>query len=54
MRTYTWWKSKKRRTQKKYTLFLHRYLSPKEVKEGYKNYQHGKGLYFVGIEKLWK
>lgn len=31
MRTYEWWKKQKRRVQKKYTLFLGNYLSPKEV-----------------------
>lgn len=36
MRTYTWWKGKKRRVQKKYTLFLGRYLSPKETRCQYK------------------
>ena len=33
MRTYQWWLGQKRRVQKKYTLFLGGYLSPKEVKE---------------------
>ena len=33
MRTYDWWKKQKRRVQKKYTLFLGRYYSPKEVAE---------------------
>ena len=31
MRTYDWWKKQKRRVQKKYTLFLGRYYSPKET-----------------------
>ena len=33
MRTYQWWLGQKRRVQKKYTLLLGRYLSPKEAKE---------------------
>ncbi len=36
MRNYQWWKSKKKRIQKKYTLLLSQYLSPKEVKDWYK------------------
>lgn len=36
MRTYRWWLSQKPRIRKKYTLFLGRYLSPKEVKAWYK------------------
>lgn len=35
MRTYQWWRKQKRRVQKKYTLFLGRYLSPKEKREWY-------------------
>ena len=31
MRTYAWWKKQKRRVQKKYTLVLGCYLSPREV-----------------------
>lgn len=42
MRSYTWWKKQKRRVQKKYTLFLGQYLSPKELKELYKTWQKGK------------
>ena len=33
MRTYAWWKKQKRRVQKKYTLFLGRYYSPKETEQ---------------------
>lgn len=33
MRNYKWWLGQKRRVQKKYTLFLGGYLSPKEAKE---------------------
>ena len=36
MRTYLWWLGQKKRVQKKYTLFLGRYLSPKEVMAWYK------------------
>lgn len=32
MKSYTWWLKQKRRVQKKYTLFLWFYLSPKELK----------------------
>lgn len=38
MRTYRWWLSQKLRVRKKYTLFLGRYLSPKEVKAWYKDW----------------
>lgn len=31
-RNYRWWKSRKRRVQKKYTLFLGKYYSKKEIK----------------------
>jgi len=31
-----WWLSQKQRVQKKYTLLLGRYLSPKELKQWYK------------------
>ena len=43
MRTYLWWLSKKRRVQKKYTLLLGRYLSPKEVRAWYKMLVERKG-----------
>lgn len=33
VRNYRWWLSKKRRVQKKYTLFLSAYYSPKEAKQ---------------------
>jgi len=33
MKSYEWWLKQKRRVQKKYTLVLGRYLSPKEVTE---------------------
>lgn len=39
MRDYKWWKRQKRRVQKKYTLLLGRYLTPKELKKWYKNYR---------------
>ena len=39
MRTYSWWLSQKPRVRKKYTLFRGRYLSPKELKEWYKERQ---------------
>jgi len=32
MKSYTWWKQQKRRVQKKYTLFLGMYFSPKDTK----------------------
>lgn len=31
MKSYQWWKKQKKRVQKKYTLLLGRYLSPKEL-----------------------
>lgn len=37
MKSYAWWKKQKQRVQKKYTLFLSKYYSPKEIKELYKN-----------------
>ena len=42
MKSYTWWLGQKPRVRKKYTLFLGRYLSPKEVKQLYKDWQRGK------------
>lgn len=33
MRSYQWWKKQKKRVQKKYTLWLGRYMSPKENRE---------------------
>ena len=33
MRTYSWWLGRKHRVRKKYTLFLGRYYSPKELRE---------------------
>ena len=42
MKSYTWWLGQKPRARKKYTLFLGRYLSPKEVKQLYKDWQRGK------------
>lgn len=38
MRNYNWWLGRKHRTQKKYTLFLGRYMSPKELKLWWKNW----------------
>ena len=38
MKSYRWWKKQKKRVQKKYTLLLGRYLSPKESKEWYKHW----------------
>ena len=38
MRNYTWWLSQKPRVRKKYTLFMGRYLSPKELKVFYKDW----------------
>lgn len=35
MKSYQWWKRQKKRVQKKYTLLLGRYLSPKELREWY-------------------
>lgn len=35
MRNYQWWKSRKKRIQKKYTLLLGHYLSPKELRKWY-------------------
>ena len=32
MKTYNWWLGKKRRVRKKYTLFLGKYMSPKELR----------------------
>ena len=43
MRTYLWWLGQKKRVQKKYTLLLGRYLSPKEVREWYKKLVERKG-----------
>lgn len=42
MRTYSWWLSKPVRVRKKYTLFLGRYYSPKEVKQMLKDFQRKK------------
>ncbi|MBP3891484.1 MAG: hypothetical protein J6D29_04855 [Solobacterium sp.] len=42
MKDYTWWLQQKRRVQKKYTLFLGWYLSPKERKEWYKRLMKAK------------
>lgn len=33
MKSYEWWKSQKRRVQKKYILLCGCYLSPKETKQ---------------------
>ena len=35
MKSYQWWKKQKRRVQKKYTLLLGKYLSPKELRQWY-------------------
>ena len=37
MKSYQWWRKQKKRVQKKYTLFLGRYLSPKDLREWYKS-----------------
>ena len=37
MKSYKWYKKQKKRIKKKYTLLLGRYLSPKELKQWYKN-----------------
>lgn len=42
MRSYTWWRKQKRRVQKKYTLFLGAYLTPREAKLWYKAYKQGR------------
>lgn len=41
-RGYYWWRGRKKRVQKKYTLFLSGYLSPKEMKKLYKTYNLSK------------
>lgn len=33
MRNYRWWRSKKKRVQKKYILFCSKYYSPKEARQ---------------------
>lgn len=38
MKSYEWWRRQKRRVQKKYTLLMGRYLSPKESKEWLKKW----------------
>lgn len=43
MRTYLWWLGQKKRVQKKYTLLLGKYLSPKEVRAWYKQLVERKG-----------
>lgn len=42
MKSYEWWLGRKKRVRKKYTLFLGRYLSPKEKRLWYKEWQKGK------------
>ena len=39
MKSYAWWRSKKKRIQKKYTLLMGRYMSPKELKIWYRQYK---------------
>lgn len=39
MRTYNWWLGQKKRVRKKYTLFLGRYMSPKEVRLWYRQHK---------------
>ena len=42
MKSYEWWLSRKKRVRKKYTLFLGKYISPKELKSWYKEWQKAK------------
>lgn len=39
MKSYEWWLGRKKRVRKKYTLFLGKYMSPKEVKSLHKEWQ---------------
>lgn len=39
MKSYEWWLGRKKRVRKKYTLFLGKYMSPKEVKSWNKEWQ---------------
>ena len=41
MKSYQWWRKQKKRVQKKYTLLLGRYLTPKELREWY-NHRTGR------------
>lgn len=36
MKTFNWWLKQKRRVRKKCTLFLGKYMSPKEMREWHK------------------
>lgn len=42
MKSYEWWRGRKKRVRKKYTLFLGKYLSPKESKSLHKKLQKAK------------
>ena len=46
MRTYRWWRSRKKRIRKKYCLMLGMYMSPKELRGWYKDR--------LRFEKAWK
>lgn len=39
MKSYEWWLGRKKRVRKKYTLFLGKYMSPKELKSWNKEWQ---------------
>jgi hypothetical protein len=39
MKSYEWWRGRKKRVRKKYTLFLGKYISPKELKSWHKEWQ---------------
>lgn len=41
MKSYAWWRKQKRRVQKKYTLFLGVYLTPRERRLWYKAWKRG-------------
>ena len=47
MRDYTWWLGRKHRVRKKYTLFLGRYMSPKEVKLWLKDWRARKKVWIA-------
>ena len=44
MKSYEWWLGRKKRVRKKYTLFLGKYLSPKESKSLHKKLQKAKEM----------
>lgn len=44
MKSYEWWRGRKKRVRKKYTLFLGKYISPKELKSWHKEWQKAKEM----------